>query len=69
MLFAFDEHCVYLSPAPSYHAAPLRFVLASQSLGGTAVLMDRFDPGDSWPRSNATRSLTRRWCPRCSFVC
>lgn len=44
MLFAFDEHCVYLSPAPSYHAAPLRFVLASQSLGGTAVLMDRFDP-------------------------
>lgn len=46
MLFGFDSSGVYLSPAPSYHAAPLRFVLASQALGGTAVLMDRFDPED-----------------------
>ncbi len=34
---------VYLSPAPLYHAAPLRFTLMSGFLGGTAVLMEAFD--------------------------
>lgn len=43
-LFAFDESTVYLSPAPMYHAAPLRFNLAVHMLGGTTVVMDHFDP-------------------------
>jgi fatty-acyl-CoA synthase/long-chain acyl-CoA synthetase len=34
---------VYLSPAPLYHAAPLRFTLMSGFLGGTTVLMEAFD--------------------------
>jgi acyl-CoA synthetase (AMP-forming)/AMP-acid ligase II len=34
---------VYLSPAPLYHAAPLRFTLMSAFLGGTAVIMEQFD--------------------------
>ena len=34
---------VYLSPAPLYHAAPLRFCESFHQLGGTVVLMDRFD--------------------------
>ncbi|MEA2757778.1 MAG: hypothetical protein QOH65_391 [Methylobacteriaceae bacterium] len=34
----------YLSPAPLYHAAPLRFNLMSGALGGTSVIMERFDP-------------------------
>src|SRR5215470_1453146 len=34
---------VYLSPAPLYHAAPLRFTLMSGFLGGTAVIMEAFD--------------------------
>ncbi len=34
---------VYLSPAPLYHAAPLRFCLAFQQLGATVVVMERFD--------------------------
>ncbi|MCA0241639.1 MAG: AMP-binding protein [Proteobacteria bacterium] len=33
----------YLSTAPLYHAAPLRFALAVTAGGGTAVVMDRFD--------------------------
>jgi len=33
----------YLSTAPLYHAAPLRFALAVTSGGGTVHLMDRFD--------------------------
>jgi acyl-CoA synthetase (AMP-forming)/AMP-acid ligase II len=43
LLFAFDETTIYLSPAPLYHAAPLRFNLAVHMLGGTTVVMDHFD--------------------------
>jgi len=39
-----DEHSVYLSPAPLYHAAPLRFNMMVAALGGTSVIMERFDP-------------------------
>jgi fatty-acyl-CoA synthase len=34
---------VYLSPAPLYHAAPLRWAAAVQALGGTVVVLARFD--------------------------
>ncbi len=44
MLFAMNENSVYLSPAPLYHAAPLRFNMALHRLGGTTVIMDHFDP-------------------------
>jgi long-chain acyl-CoA synthetase len=42
--FAFDSDTVYLCPAPLYHAAPLGWSMIVQRLGGTVVLMDRFDP-------------------------
>ncbi|MFW6092908.1 MAG: acyl-CoA synthetase [Pseudomonadota bacterium] len=42
-LYGFDENTVYLCPAPLYHAAPLAWSLAVQRLGGTVVLMRRFD--------------------------
>jgi acyl-CoA synthetase (AMP-forming)/AMP-acid ligase II len=35
---------VYLSPAPLYHAAPLRFSMMVARFGGTAIIMRRFDP-------------------------
>ncbi len=44
MLFGFTDESVYLSPAPMYHAAPLRFTMAAQSVGSTAVVMEHFDP-------------------------
>jgi long-chain acyl-CoA synthetase len=44
MLFGADESTIYLSPAPLYHAAPLRFCLAGQMIGGTVVVMEHFDP-------------------------
>ena len=34
---------VYLSPAPLYHAAPLRFNMMAIILGGTSVIMESFD--------------------------
>jgi fatty-acyl-CoA synthase len=42
-LFLMDADSVYLSPAPLYHSAPIGFCTAVQSLGGTVVMMDRFD--------------------------
>ena len=42
-LFGMDDTKVYLSPAPMYHAAPLRFSLATQALGATVVVMEHFD--------------------------
>ena len=35
---------VYLSPAPLYHAAPQAAVSLTIRVGGTAVIMERFDP-------------------------
>jgi long-chain acyl-CoA synthetase len=43
-LFGLTDSSVYLSPAPLYHAAPLRFCLAAVSLGATVVVMEHFDP-------------------------
>ncbi len=34
---------IYLSPAPLYHAAPLRFNMMAITLGGTSVIMEHFD--------------------------
>jgi len=42
-LYAMGPETRYLSPAPLYHAAPLRFNLAVQRLGGTSVIMEHFD--------------------------
>src|SRR5262245_13302254 len=43
-LFAPSADSVYLSPAPLYHAAPLRYSLTFQRLGATIVIMEKFDP-------------------------
>lgn len=42
-LFGIGPDDVYLSPAPIYHAAPLRWCGMMQALGGTVILMDKFD--------------------------
>ena len=43
MLFAATADSIYLSPAPMYHAAPLRFSIGMQAIGGTVVAMEHFD--------------------------
>ena len=44
MLYGFGPEMIYLSPAPLYHAAPLRYCMAVQRFGGTVVVMEKFDP-------------------------
>jgi fatty-acyl-CoA synthase len=41
--FGFTDKDIYLSPAPVYHAAPLKWCAGVQALGGTVVVMERFD--------------------------
>lgn len=43
-LYGFRPGMRYLSPAPLYHAAPLRYCMAVHRFGGTVVVMERFEP-------------------------
>jgi long-chain acyl-CoA synthetase len=43
-LWGFREDMIYLSPAPLYHAAPLLGVSLTIRKGGTAIIMEHFDP-------------------------
>ncbi len=44
MAYGINENAVYLSPAPLYHAAPLRWSMTVHKIGGTVVVMEKFDP-------------------------
>jgi long-chain acyl-CoA synthetase len=39
----FTEDMIYLSPAPLYHTAPLKWNIAVLSIGGTSIIMEQFD--------------------------
>ena len=41
--FGMSGDDVYLSPAPLYHAAPLRWTLSMHKLGATVLVMEKFD--------------------------
>ncbi|MEM7342430.1 MAG: AMP-binding protein [Actinomycetota bacterium] len=41
--YRYGPDMVYLSPAPLYHAAPMAFSTAVHRVGGTLVVMERFD--------------------------
>ena len=43
-LMGMSSESVYLSPAPMYHAAPLKWSIESLALGASVVLMERFEP-------------------------
>ncbi len=62
-LWGFDEHATYLSPAPLYHSAPLGFTTATQALGGTVVMMQRFDPVDALRAIETHRVTHSQWVP------
>ena len=62
-LYGFRDDMVYLSPAPLYHAAPLRVTLAVQSLGGTVVVMERFDPEQALRLIEREQVTHSQWVP------
>jgi acyl-CoA synthetase (AMP-forming)/AMP-acid ligase II len=46
-MFGFREGMTYLNPAPLYHSAPQASVSLCLRLGGTAIIMEHFDP-EQW---------------------
>jgi fatty-acyl-CoA synthase len=53
----------YLSTAPLYHAAPLRFALAVTAGGGTVFVMDRFDAEEALRLIERERITHSQWVP------
>jgi long-chain acyl-CoA synthetase len=62
-VYGFGADTVYLSPAPIYHAAPLRFAASVQALGGTVVMMERFDPEVALRAIERYRVTASQWVP------
>ncbi|MFM2300526.1 MAG: hypothetical protein RLZZ84_262 [Pseudomonadota bacterium] len=61
--FGIQGDAVYLSPAPLYHAAPLRWCMSVHKLGGTVVVMERFDPEDALKLIEKYRVTDSQWVP------
>lgn len=62
-LFGMNGRTVFLSPAPLYHAAPLRYAMTVQRLGGTVVAMKRFEATASLALIAAEGVTHSQWVP------
>jgi acyl-CoA synthetase (AMP-forming)/AMP-acid ligase II len=62
-LFGASEDSIYLSPAPLYHAAPLRYCAQFQRFGATVVVMERFDAEDALRAIEQYRITHSQWVP------
>jgi len=62
-LYKADESSVYLSPAPLYHAAPLRFNMAMLRIGATCVVMEQFDAVEALRLIERHRVTHSQWVP------
>jgi len=62
-MYGFGSDTVYLSPAPIYHAAPLRFVGVVQSVGGTVVMMESFTAEGALAAIERYRITHSQWVP------
>ncbi|TYL55987.1 acyl-CoA synthetase [Nocardioides sp. BGMRC 2183] len=66
-LYRFTEETVYLSPAPVYHAAPLRYGGVVHALGGTLVMMEKFD-AEGFLAAVERHGVTHTQCVPTMFV-
>lgn len=62
-LYGLGPDAIYLSPAPLYHAAPLRFNMAIMRFGGTAVIMEHFDAEEALRLIEKHRVTHSQWVP------
>ena len=61
--YGFDGDTVYLSPAPLYHSAPFGFTTGVQRLGGTVVMMTKFDAADALACIDRFKVTHSQWVP------
>ncbi len=62
-LYGLGPDSIYLSPAPLYHAAPLRWSMTVMRLGGTVVMMQHFDPQAALAAIERYRVTASQWVP------
>jgi len=62
-----DQNTIYLTPAPLYHAAPLRFTMLAGAIGATAVIMEKFDP-ETFLQVIEQHQITHTQCVPTMFV-
>ncbi|HEU4363321.1 MAG TPA: acyl-CoA synthetase [Mycobacterium sp.] len=58
-----DADSVYLSPAPVYHAAPLRFMAMMHRIGAAVVMMRKFGAEDALRFIEQYRVTHSQWVP------
>jgi fatty-acyl-CoA synthase len=58
-----DGSAVYLSPAPLYHSAPLGWGTTVHRLGGTLVVMEKFDPEAALQTIERYSVTDSQWVP------
>jgi fatty-acyl-CoA synthase len=63
IVYGFGPGTVYLSPAPIYHAAPLRFCGIVHEYGGTVVMMRRFDAEAALAAIERYQVTHSQWVP------
>ncbi|MGH8786886.1 MAG: AMP-binding protein [Cupriavidus necator] len=59
----FDTNSVYLSTAPFYHTAPVRWNMSAMRAGATCVLLEKFDPVDALEAIQRYRVTHSQWVP------
>jgi long-chain acyl-CoA synthetase len=62
-LYTFGTDTIYLSTAPMYHTAPLKFCMSVQQAGGTVVMMEKFDAAASLRAIEKYRVTHSQWVP------
>jgi len=62
-LYGLNENAVYLSPAPLYHSAPLRFSMITTRMGGTVIVMEKFDAEVALAMVEKYKVTTSQWVP------
>jgi fatty-acyl-CoA synthase len=61
--YGLNADTVYLSPAPLYHAAPFGYCMRTLALGGSVVMMERFDPELSLKYIEQYQITHSQWVP------
>src|SRR5690606_2172642 len=61
--FGLNSDSMYLSPAPLYHAAPLRWCMAVHRHGGTVIVMEKFDPEQALALIEKYKVTASQWVP------
>lgn len=61
--FGCTAESVYLSPAPYYHAAPLKWSMGITSIGGTVVVMEKFDAENALKAIERYKVTHSQWVP------